>query len=77
MKGTASNIFRFFIVFCNQSSHYNSKIRSSTSVPISGGECSFTRFGFRELFTASTGNSSCLDIGKVDIFNEIYPEEAL
>ena len=37
------------------------KIRSSTSVPISGGECSFTRFGFRDLFIGSSG--ACLDIG--------------
>ena len=30
-------------------------------MPISGGECSFTRFGFRDLFTGSNG--ACLDIG--------------
>ena len=42
------------------------KIRSSTSVPISGGECSFTRYGFRDLFMGSNGNGACLDIGKVE-----------
>ena len=43
----------------------NIKIRSSTSVPISGGECSFTRYGFRDLLVANNSNSACLDIGTI------------
>merc|ERR1712012_531552 len=41
------------------------EIRSSTCVPISGGECSFTRYGFRDLFIGNNG--ACLDIAQPDI----------
>lgn len=37
-------------------------LRKGTSIPIAGGECEFTRFGFRELF-----RRGCLDIAQPDI----------
>jgi len=40
-------------------------IRSKSRTPISGGECSFTRFGFRDLLCGPGG--SCVDIAQPDI----------
>ena len=41
------------------------RVKSQTSIPIAGGECSFTRFGFRDLFVGADG--PCLDIAQPDI----------
>ncbi|GGG01847.1 mandelate racemase/muconate lactonizing enzyme family protein [Paenibacillus abyssi] len=38
------------------------EVRSSTNIPIAGGECEFTRFGFRDLFLGG-----CVDIAQPDI----------
>ncbi|MCW5980950.1 MAG: mandelate racemase/muconate lactonizing enzyme family protein [Bryobacteraceae bacterium] len=38
------------------------QVRRSLSIPIAGGECEFTRFGFRDLFTGG-----CVDIAQPDI----------
>ncbi len=44
------------------------RLRSSTTVPIAGGECSFMRFGFRDLFVpAGSNNMACVDIAQPDI----------
>jgi len=37
-------------------------LRSETSIPIAAGECEFTRYGFRELFTRG-----CVDIAQPDL----------
>ncbi|MCP3392296.1 hypothetical protein NLM27_26450 [Bradyrhizobium sp. CCGB12] len=37
-------------------------VKAAVSIPIAGGECDFTRFGFRNLFVSHT-----LDIAKSDI----------
>jgi len=41
-------------------------IRSKSMIPISGGECSFTRFGFRDLVGGGAGGP-CVDIAQPDI----------
>jgi len=41
------------------------RVKSKTIIPISGGECSFTRYGFRDLFVGRDG--PCLDIAQPDI----------
>jgi D-galactarolactone cycloisomerase len=38
------------------------RVRSSTSVPIAGGECEYTRFGFRDLIAGG-----CVDIAQPDL----------
>lgn len=52
-------------------------LRKGSSIPIAGGECEFTRFGFRELFTRG-----CVDIAQPDIcacggFTELRNIQAL
>ena len=41
------------------------RVQSKTSIPIAGGECSFMRFGFRDLFTGPEG--PCVHIAQPDI----------
>jgi D-galactarolactone cycloisomerase len=38
------------------------KVRDALSIPIAGGECEYTRYGFRELFTGE-----CVDIAQPDL----------
>mmetsp|Transcript_30093 Transcript_30093/g.52873 ORF Transcript_30093/g.52873 Transcript_30093/m.52873 type:complete len:445 (+) Transcript_30093:175-1509(+) len=41
------------------------RVRAATTVPIAGGECSFTRYGFRDMFCSPNG--SAVDIAQPDI----------
>lgn len=41
------------------------RLRRDTTVPIAGGECSFTKYGFRDLFTGPDG--PCMDICQPDV----------
>jgi len=42
-----------------------SRVKAKTSIPIAGGECSFMRYGFRDLFVRPEG--PCVDIAQPDI----------
>ena len=41
------------------------RVQSSTIIPIAGGECSFMRYGFRDMFTGPGG--PCVHIAQPDI----------
>ena len=41
------------------------RVRAASTVPVAGGECSFTRFGFRDLLLGAGG--PCVDIVQPDI----------
>ena len=43
------------------------RVQSKTIIPIAGGECSFMRYGFRDLFVGPNG--PCVDIAQPDIAN--------
>jgi D-galactarolactone cycloisomerase len=53
------------------------KVRDALSIPIAGGECEYTRYGFRDLFVGE-----CVDIAQPDLcvcggFSELLKIQAL